>query len=334
MGSRDGKLVILVVLSIVFAIAFAFATLEVPRIVRQVLPAFFPDYNPAIEFELIEELMAYIRPIGYVCTVAVLGLVIVGFRTGRERLSSLGSLALFLPTFGYYVAGMFFLTGIGILRILWIPFWDVSKGFSVFKLGDIVYVPYMIIVYPSALAGLDIRVPLSYLAIASGLLTFMLGTVTWFHAKSGGREIVDFWIYKYSRHPQYLGFLIWSYGVMLLAALSPFPRGGYNPGPSLPWMFSALIIVCVALQEEIEMTRRYGQEYLEYRSSAPFMIPLPKIVSSAVTAPIRILYKKDLPETPKGVAYTFLVYSAILVALSLPFLLLNWPPGLGWYSWL
>jgi protein-S-isoprenylcysteine O-methyltransferase Ste14 len=333
MGRRGLNLVFLTVLAVIFTIALTFATVEIPGIVRRLIPAFFPDFNPAIEFELIEEFMKHVRPIGYVCVLAVIVLVVLGFKTGRARLSSLGSLAMFLPTFGYYAAGMFFLTGIGILRILWIPFWDVSSSFSIFKLGDVVYVPYMIVVYPLAVLGVDIRVLFSHAAIASGLLIFCLGTITWFYGKSEGREIVDFWIYSYSRHPQYLGFLIWSYGVMLLATLSTFPRGGYNPGPSLPWMISALIIVCAALKEEIEMTNRHGERYSEYQSGTPFMFPLPRLVSSAVTAPTVILCKKRLPETGKGVVCVFLVYGAILVLLSLPFLLLNWPPGFGWYGW-
>jgi protein-S-isoprenylcysteine O-methyltransferase Ste14 len=327
------RLLLLGLLAGVFTIALTFATIEIPGMLRRLVPAFFPDFNPAIEFDRIEELLTYIRPIGYACIAAVIVLTVVGFKTGKGKLSSLGSLALFLPTFGYYVASMFFLTGIGILRILWIPFWDVSKDFSVFKLGDIVYAPYMILVYPFALAGVDIRVPLSYLAIASGLLIFVLGTVTWFYGKSEGREIVGFWVYRYSRHPQYLGFILWSYGVMLLAALSPFPRGGYNPGPSLPWMVSALIVVCVALKEEVEMTKTHNEKYLEYRSNAPFMLPLPKIVSTMATIPFRLICKKRLPENGKEIACAFLVYTAILTVLSLPFLLLSWPPGFGWYSW-
>ena len=333
MERKHAKLLILAVLSVVFTIAFTLATVEAPRIISRLIPAFFPDYNPAIEFELIEELLVYLRPIGYACIVVVIALTIVGLKTGRGRLSSLGSIALFLPTFGYYVAGMFFLTGIGILRILWIPFWDTSSSFSVFKLGDIVYVPYTVLVYPLALMGVDIRGLLSHLAVGSGVLIFILGTVTWFYGKSEGKKIVDFWIYRYSRHPQYLGFLIWSYGVMLLATLSPFPRGGYNPAPSLPWMISALIILCVALKEEIEMTKKHGEKYLQYQSSAPFMLPLPELISSIAATPIRLICKKRLPETGKEIACTFLVYTAILAVLSLPFLLLNWPPGLGWYSW-
>ena len=333
MSRRDLKLPILTLLATVFTIAFTFATIEAPRIISCVLPAFFPDFNPGFEFELIAELMTYLRPIGYVCIVVVIALTIMGFKTGRGRLSSLGSIAFFLPTFGYYAAGMFFLTGVGILRLLWIPFWDMSTTFSILKLGDIVYVPYAIVVYPFALAGVDIRVLLSYLAIGSGLLVFALGTVAWFYGKSERREIIDFWIYKYSRHPQYLGFLIWSYGVMLLATLSPFPKGGYNPGPSLPWLLSSLIMICVALKEENEMTKRYGEKYLKYQCSAPFMLPLSRSISSLITAPIRILFKKNLPETGKEVIYAFLVYSVILVLLSLPFLLQDWPPGYGWFSW-
>jgi len=180
--------------------------------------------------------MTYARPIGYACLVAVIALIIVGLKTGRRALSSLGSIAFFLPTFGYFALSMFFLTGVGILRVLWLPFWDLST--SLLKLGDIIYLPYMILVYPFALVQLDIRVLLAYLAIGSGLLIFLLGTITWFYGKSERREIIDFWIYKYSRHPQYIGFLIWSYGVMLLAALSPSPCSIYAPSPQLHFFTS------------------------------------------------------------------------------------------------
>ncbi|MCW4021227.1 MAG: DUF1295 domain-containing protein [Candidatus Bathyarchaeota archaeon] len=333
MSMLDSKLPVLTFLAVVFTVAFTFVTIEAPRMISRVLPVFFPDYNPGIDFELIEELMTVIRPIGYACVLVVIVLAVVGFKTGRAKLASLGSLAFFLPTFGYYVVSMFFLTSIGILRILWIPFWDASKTFSILKLGDIVYLPYMIPVYPFALAGVDIRVLLSHGVVGAGLLVFFLGTVAWFTGKSEGRDIIDFWVYRYSRHPQYLGFLVWSYGVMLLATLSPFPRGGYYPGPSLPWLISSLIMVCVALKEEIWMTKTHGEKYLKYQRSTSFMLPLPRFISSAITAPLRILLKKQVPETGKEILSVFLVYCLLFVLLSLPFLLLNWPPGHGWNAW-
>lgn len=325
------KLYVLTLLAIVFTVALTFVTIEVPRFFNMLLAAVFPDWNPWDDFEIIEEFMNYMRPIGYACLGAVIALIIVGLKTGKRRLSSLGTIFFFLPTFGYYAASMFFLAGIGMLRILWIPFWDTSV--NLLKLGDIVYIPYMIVVYPFSLLQVDIRVPLSFLAIGVGLLIFCLGTVAWFYGKSERREIFNFWIYKYSRHPQYLGFIIWSYGVMLLAALSLFPRGGYNPGPSLPWLISVLIVICIALIEEIRMTKEFGDKYSNYRSRVPFMFPIPRFISSVVTAPIRFLFKKKLPENGKEIVYTFAVYTTILLLLSLPFLLLNWPPGYGWAAW-
>ena len=38
-----------------------------------------------------------------------------------------------------------------------------------------------------------------------GLLVFSLGVTTWLYGGFKGYKIIDFWIYKYSRHPQYLG---------------------------------------------------------------------------------------------------------------------------------
>ena len=326
---KNSKFPILTLLAIVFTVALTFATLELPRILNRFLKIYFPDIGWVGEST--EAFMNYARPIGYACIVVVVALIIVGFKTGKKHLSSFGSIAFFLPTFGNFAASMFFLAGIGFLRALWLPFWDSSV--SLFKLGDIAYLPYMIVVYPFALLKIDVRTSLAFLAVGAGLLIFFLGTVAWLNGKFERRDLIDFWIYKYSRHPQYLGYLIWSYGVMLLATHAGFPKGGYNPGPSLPWLLSSLIIICVALTEEIRMSKRYGERYSKYQGSAPFMLPLPKFISSVATAPVRILFKRSLPKSGKEIIYTFVIYSVLLVLLSLPFLLLNWPPDYGWNTW-
>jgi protein-S-isoprenylcysteine O-methyltransferase Ste14 len=201
------------------------------------------------------------------------------------------------------------------------------------KLGDVAMVPYMIAVFPFALIGIDVRRYVAYLLIGLGLLIFFLGTLAWFYAKLQRKGMVDSWLYRFSRHPQYLGWIVWSYGLMLLAAQAPIPLGGENPGASLPWLISTLVIVGVALGEEIQMGRERGQEYEAYRARAPFMLPLPKIVSTVITAPLRILLKKDRPENRKELFATFVIYAAILVLLSLPFVLLDWPSVYGWSDW-
>jgi protein-S-isoprenylcysteine O-methyltransferase Ste14 len=308
----------LTLLAIIFTVALTFATLALPGILNSILRGYFPDIY--WEPESIEALMKYARPIGYACLVVVILLIIVGFITERRNLSFLGSFAFFLPAFGYFAASMFFLTGIGILRVLWLPFWDSSP--TLLKLGDISYLPFWIIMYPLKIVGTNLSYFvvgnfLASLIVGIGLLIFCLGTVTWFYGRFENKAVFDFWIYKYSRHPQYLGFIIWSYGVMLLTALAPVPFGGYQPEPSLPWLISKLLVICMALLEEIKMLKRASERYLLYRKNAPFMLPLPHFLSRIFTAPNRIFLKKDYPENGREVLYTFIIYGTILILLSL-----------------
>lgn len=104
---------------------------------------------------------------------------------------------------------------------------------------------------------------------------------------------------------------------MLLTTLAPVPFGGYQPEPSLPWLISMLLVICVALTEEIMMIRQADESYLKYRRSAPFMLPLPRFLSRMFTAPNRILLKKDYPESGRQVLYTFVTYCIILILLSI-----------------
>jgi len=275
--------------------------------------------------------MVVARPIGYACVAIIAVLIVTGFVTGKKRLSVFGSFAFFLPTFGYFFASMFFLAGLGIVRVPFIPFWD--PNVNLMNFGDISYLPYMVLVYPFWLAGVDIREILAWIAIGAGLFIFVLGTITWFYGKAQKRKTVDFWIYSYSRHPQYLGFIIWSYGVMLFAAQQPVPMGGSNPGASLPWLLTSLVIIWIALAEENRMRKEDSERYSQYTASAPFMFPIPKFVSTVVTFPMWLLLKKDRPETGKELLATFAVYATLLIVLSSPFVFLGFPPGIGWSDW-
>ena len=325
--SRTGLLAGISVLAVVFTLALTFATLQLPVILGNWLSNYFPDIHPVIEPERVAEFMVVARPVGYACLAVIAILIVIGFVTGKRKLSIFGSLAFFLPTFGYFFASMFFLAGLGILRVLFIPFWDPSVNLMNF--GDISYLPYMALVYPFWLGGIDIREVISWLAIGIGLFIFVLGTITWFYGRLQRRKTVDFWIYRHSRHPQYLGFIIWSYGVMLFAAQQPVPMGGSNPGASLPWLLTSLIIIWIALAEENRMRKEDSERYSQYIASAPFMFRVPKFVSAAIMFPMRLLLKKNRPDTGKELVTTFTVYATSLILLSSPFVLLDFPPGIG-----
>jgi hypothetical protein len=89
-----------------------------------------------------------------------------------------------------------------------------------------------------------------------------------------------------------------------------------QPGPSFLWLVSALLIICLALNEEVVMVKRTGKSYRSYQRRTPFMLPLPNVLARLSTAPIRAILKKKLPETGTEICYTFVIYSGILVFLS------------------
>jgi hypothetical protein len=49
--------------------------------------------------------------------------------------------------------------------------------------------------------------------------------------------------------------------------------------------------------------------------------------------PMRLALKKARAETGKELVSTFAVYATLLILLSLPFVLLDWPQGIGWSGW-
>ena len=315
LSSKVLRLSVLALLAIVFTFALIVTTYALPEILDRILRGYFPDirWDP----ERIEVVTNSVRPMGYICLVVVIALILLGFIAKRKSFAFLGSFAFFLPVFGYFAGYMFFLAGIGVLRVLWLPPLDLSP--TLLKLGDIVYLPLWIATYPLVLLDVQLMRQVStilgtYFTFA-GLLVFCLGALTWFYGRFEKREVVDFWIYKYSRHPQYLGFILWSYGFMLVMAFETLRRG--PPVPSFPWLVSMLIVICVALAEEIKMIKQADEQYLEYRRNTPFMLPLPWYLSKLLTVPNRLLLKKDFPESGREVLYNFIIYCTILILLSI-----------------
>ena len=345
---KRGNVLYMTVLALIFTVALTFATLELPKILATFLfeLGWIPDINIFWEPEVMEAIMRTVRPIGYACLAIIAVLIAAGILTRNSKLTSLGAFFIFLPTFGYFAGTMFFLAGLGILRVAWLPFWDMG----VVDFGDIAYLPYMLVTYLLALTGLDITAPimrvpgpgfividvrwlLAFFINAVGLFIFFLGTLAWVSGKYMREQTVTFWIYRYSRHPQYLGYIIWSYGVMLQSSLAPFSWGGENLGVSLPWVISSLVVLCIALKEEIDMIRRDERTYLSYKKSAPFMFWAPRSLVSLIKAPFVIVARKEYPENGKDIFKIFVIYFVILIVLSLPFLALNWVPGQMMGAW-
>ncbi|MFW9805200.1 MAG: methyltransferase family protein [Candidatus Thorarchaeota archaeon] len=317
-------LALAIVMSIIFTIALYFASTVIIVYANSTLLQILPDYG-IHDYQTTLAIRESLMPIGLIMLGITISLIIIGFISKKGWLSAAGSIAFYLPVFGTFSLTMFYLAGIGILRVLWIPLIETVPG--VFELGNVVLLPRFILLESLWNHIIDI---FSYQLIASviyggfilfGILIFTVGTATWFVARFRDQTVVTFGIYQYSRHPQYLGFLLWSYGFLLTTVDLPVAFGGLWLSPSLPWLIGFFIILAVAIQEEISMAEKYGEEYTAYRETAPFLFPIPKFVSHALKTPIGAIFKKSWPEKRSEIAVIGLLYLVILIILSIPFAL-------------
>ncbi|PCN50641.1 hypothetical protein B6U99_03215 [Candidatus Geothermarchaeota archaeon ex4572_27] len=269
------------VLALLLAIALFYATFELPRLADELLRPYFPDVYAPWKPGAVEGAVAALRPYGYAALAVVALLIALGLLGGRVRLAALGSVALYLPTFGYFAFAMFFLAGLGVLRALWIPIMDASP--LALRLGDIAFLPFLLLKSSPGLHGLGTVAAVAF--VAAGLLTFSSGAVTWLYGRFRGAELVDFWAYRFCRHPQYLGYILWSYGLTLFTLFKPYVRGALATPPTAIWLLSTLIVVGVALYEEERMASSLGDRYEEYRRRTPFMVPLPRVVAELLALP-------------------------------------------------
>ncbi len=331
MTSKIGPLFLLIAVTTLFTVGLVYATIELPNLINMwLIQAFdFPGVDSSIESSVTEAFIQsnHIRLIGFGCLAVIVALIVIGLAAEKRHLASLGAFAFFLPVFGHFALNMFFLAGLGILRVVWMPILDVSYRWL--NLGDIAYLPYMVLVYFPALIGIDVRSYVIYFFMGSGLFLFVLGVFTWLYSYAQQRHIANWGLYRFSRHPQYLGWIVWSYGLMLFISRLRGPRIMYNLGGSLPWLLSTMVIVCVAMLEEIKMNRKV--EYQDYRSKTPFLFPLPFFVSRVISLPYRLVLRKESPENGWEVLIVLFLYTGILVLLSVPFLVFHWPPDTGWF---
>jgi len=319
----------LALLALVFTVALTYASVQLPRNVSAILIDAFGEAGETVDHAtgLSENFLGsyHIRVLGYASMITIISLIGVGLITKKSRWAAAGAVALFLPVFGHFALSMSMLAGLGLLRVAWLPIIDHYP--ALLRFGDVAFVPYLVSVYLPALAGVDIRVPLIHGLIGSGVLLFAAGTHAWLKTRFHGRSVSDIGLYRFSRHPQYLGWMVWSYGLLIYVARLRGPRIGWSVESTLPWILATLILVCVALKEEISMRSEQSGDYGKYLSRTPFLFPVPKVFSRFVSAPMRLVLRKEWPTTGKDIVAVFAVYAGLAVLMSLPFVLVDWPPS-------
>ena len=104
---------------------------------------------------------------------------------------------------------------------------------------------------------------LSVFIIILGAALIIVG---WQKIHASGGHLVTDGIYSFVRHPQYLGFLLLTLGMLLQWVTIP---------TALMWPVLAVLYHRLAKEEEKELEERFGEEYLKYKRRVSMFIPFP-----------------------------------------------------------
>jgi protein-S-isoprenylcysteine O-methyltransferase Ste14 len=108
---------------------------------------------------------------------------------------------------------------------------------------------------------LGLILPISNIIILLGILLIIFGWRKIYRAKG---QLVTTGIYGHVRHPQYLGFLLFTLGMNIL---------WITFSALLLWFILAILYYRLAKKEDKELEERFGEEYLNYKRDVPMLMP-------------------------------------------------------------
>ncbi len=97
------------------------------------------------------------------------------------------------------------------------------------------------------------------------------------------KQLIQKGPYKYVRHPQYIAFILMTFGLTLVAFqtypivnFDPFNINGYTIIFYI-WIGEVLAYIILAKIEEYALKAKYGDKFLDYVDNVPFMFPFLKV---------------------------------------------------------
>ena len=107
----------------------------------------------------------------------------------------------------------------------------------------------------------------------SGLLLFLLALFEMARKFSEGVSLVTSGPYRWVRHPQHLGLILFLLPLALFNISYSASWSGIRPGDILSWSLVSFLLVVVADLEEYSLVKRFGSEYIDYSNRTPFLLP-------------------------------------------------------------
>jgi protein-S-isoprenylcysteine O-methyltransferase Ste14 len=116
--------------------------------------------------------------------------------------------------------------------------------------------------------------------IISGLIMYLYSLI---YQISNRKKLIQKGPYKVIRHPQYLSFIIITFGLTLVAfQTSPIVNPMFSSINSYTllfciWLDEILAYIIIGKIEDYALKAKYGDEYLHYANKVSFMIPFLKL---------------------------------------------------------
>ncbi|MFW9805493.1 MAG: methyltransferase family protein [Candidatus Thorarchaeota archaeon] len=122
--------------------------------------------------------------------------------------------------------------------------------------------------------------PIAYLSIWTiegilflwGLILFILALFEMARKFSGGTSLVTTGPYRWARHPQHLGIIMFLLPLALFNIHYSTYWSGIRPGDVLSWSLVSFLLIVTADLEEYTLIKRFGSEYIVYSSRTPFLL--------------------------------------------------------------
>ena len=251
--------------------------------------------------------------IGIISFIFLLLISIIGIVRKNNIPQLFTGVVFFFPYATYFVSTMSFLYGLGILFILWFPLWGISDYFL--SLGDIIYLP-LIVVLPlqdTCFSTFYYEAILSIIFI--GLFFLVYGSLTYLSSLIYKNKLVTSGLYRFSRHPQYLGWIILTYGIFIFSISTPVAKENNIEYSTLPFVISTFLILSAAWIEEKKLLEKYNDEYRDYMTKSYFLFPFPRKLSRMLPSP----HSTWIPIKKYGLKVLFVcgLYIGVIIILSI-----------------
>ncbi len=124
------------------------------------------------------------------------------------------------------------------------------------------------VTFYSILWALGYTPQVDYMLAVPGLILFFVGgilvLVGWSKIFNAKGQLVTDGIYKHVRHPQNLGILLATLGMIVYQ---------FSPISALLWPVLVILYYRLSKKEEKDMENKFGEEYREYKLRVPMLIP-------------------------------------------------------------